>query len=429
MRVISFFKSDFTKNSLTLSFGTAIAQIIPFLSLLYFARVFSEADFGVFSLFLQFTVVLASVANGRLEQPLLVEKDNIKAASIFFAGVTFCLLFSLFIFLIILTLIFIPEKFNFLRILNNSAFQLPVSIFFGGIIVLFTYLVNRWKAYFAIAKGKIIQSISSNLIPFICLFFWKPSSSLLINGFLLGQVSLIIYFLYPAFNKETPLNRFLAQGYKFSFRQILIRYREFPAINMPFLLVDQLAAAIPLVFIAYFYGESAAGQAGLAFRSMLLPVALISGAVAQVYYKKAIDTVHENQSLRKLVLKVFFGLMIIGLFFFLPIAFLAPQIIPWFFGSKWGEAGFIMVALSVSMIIKFPVSPLGNTFIVARRIKVQALWQISLLICNFLLVVLTFYFKFKLISYIWFLVVLDLIMYSIYFLLILKVSGSSKIKN
>jgi O-antigen/teichoic acid export membrane protein len=198
---------------------------------------------------------------------------------------------------------------------------------------------------------------------------------------------------------------------------------------MPFLLVDQLAGAIPLVFIAYFYGNSAAGQAGLAFRSMLLPVALISGAVAQVYFKKSIDTVHENQSLRKLVLKVFFGLIIIGIFFFLPITFFAPQLVPWFFGSKWGEAGFIMAALSVSMIIKFPVSPLGNTFIVARRIKVQALWQISLLICNFLLVVLTFYFKFKLISYIWFLVVLDLIMYSIYFLLILKVSGSSKMKN
>src|SRR4051812_48543692 len=93
------FREDFNRNVLTLMTGTGVAQIIPLAVTPILARIYSPAQFGVFSLFVAVVSSLSVVATGRYELAIMLpRKDvnavNIAAMSITISFVVSCLLFT-----------------------------------------------------------------------------------------------------------------------------------------------------------------------------------------------------------------------------------------------------------------------------------------------------------------------------------------------
>ena len=79
--------SEFTKSTLTLVIGTAIAQSIPFVLQPFLRRIYSPEDFGAISVFLSILAVISIVSSLRYEVAMLLPKEDEDAANIFFLTV------------------------------------------------------------------------------------------------------------------------------------------------------------------------------------------------------------------------------------------------------------------------------------------------------------------------------------------------------
>ena len=70
------FKSDFSKNVLTLISGVALAQAIPILLSPLLSRIYTMEDFGEYAIYNSFISVLIILSTARFEYAIALPKDN-----------------------------------------------------------------------------------------------------------------------------------------------------------------------------------------------------------------------------------------------------------------------------------------------------------------------------------------------------------------
>jgi O-antigen/teichoic acid export membrane protein len=76
------FRSEFGKNILTLSSGTAFAQVIPFLFYPIIARIFTPAEFGLLATLTALITIMAEFSSGKYELGILIAKTKQDAANL-----------------------------------------------------------------------------------------------------------------------------------------------------------------------------------------------------------------------------------------------------------------------------------------------------------------------------------------------------------
>ena len=94
-------KSEFTRNVLTLMTGTTISLAIPIAISPILTRIYTPEDFGVFSLYMAITTIIAVIATGRYELAIMLPKKDENAADILILSLIVSLVISLISFLIV----------------------------------------------------------------------------------------------------------------------------------------------------------------------------------------------------------------------------------------------------------------------------------------------------------------------------------------
>ena len=156
--------SDFIKNSLTLSGGVALAQVLPFLFYPVLGRIFTAEEFGLLAVLTSITSVLAVVGSGKYESGILVAGDKNEAANL--------ALFAVVMGLATMAVSWVLMQFVLIRPLTawldepqleHWIFVCPLAAFF--IIVFNVY--NEWcvrESYFkALSVNKIVNSAAITL--------------------------------------------------------------------------------------------------------------------------------------------------------------------------------------------------------------------------------------------------------------------------
>jgi O-antigen/teichoic acid export membrane protein len=290
-----------------------------------------------------------------------------------------------------------------------------VSIFFGGLVLSILFFFNFKGKFITLSYARIFQALVANAIPLslIWLDFLSPTG--LILGFILGQSTVILVFIYVnrIFHLPPPqglsLNRVLP-----TFK----RFKKLITVNSPLILIDQFAANVPLILIYTFYSDATAGQFSLANRLLLLPVVVIGNSIGQVFYKNISDNKNNPHQTETLIITTFKRLSFFSIILFTSTFLLSKPLIPIIFGRGWESAGIIATWLSFSMLIRFIVSPLSSILLVYEEYKRLALWQILNLFIQLLLVLFIFNFKPDFFKYLYLLVTVDILSYLFYFYLI-----------
>ena len=94
-------KSEFNRNVLTLMTGSTISLAIPIAISPILTRIYTPEDFGVFSLYMAITTIIAVIATGRYELAIMLPKKDENAADILILSLIVSLVISLISFLII----------------------------------------------------------------------------------------------------------------------------------------------------------------------------------------------------------------------------------------------------------------------------------------------------------------------------------------
>ncbi|MCP9747565.1 oligosaccharide flippase family protein [Lacihabitans sp. CS3-21] len=402
-------KSDFLRNSLLLISGTSMAQFIPIVFSPILTRIYSPSEFGNLGLFIAINAVLCIFSTGLYEMAILNPKEDSNAINIYSLLILCSFCFSSLIFLFILLYSYFP--FLGLRLFENI-FLLPISIFFTGIFQALGYWLTRKKQFNVINYSKVSQSLALVAISILLGSFGFKKNGLVI-GFVIGNVVAV----WPLINTFISFSSYLNWENMLSVGK---KYIDYPKIVMPTSLMNTLASQAPVFFISKYYNSQIVGSYSFANRTLTAPTSVISVAIGQIYFSNVSEISNsETLNLFPAFLKTTKILLLCSFALFTPIFFFGAEIFTVIFGKDWVSAGEYVEIISIGAFIKFIVSPLSTIFLATNNLKTLAGWQTSYFIVSIIVFSCGIFFSIK--CLLWLYVAHEVILYSIYFVLMLKV--------
>ncbi len=160
---------------------------------------------------------------------------------------------------------------------------------------------------------------------------------------------------------------FLAQGQVCSYwaedptlREVASRYRKMALVGVPNVVVDAVrTSAIPMLIAAY--SVASLGQFNMAWLALQAPVALIAGALSQVYLPRLSDT--PPGEMTRVVMRVGGVALACSIPVFALLAWVSPALFPLVFGARWEAAGYFARSLAPWLALTVATSPLSNVFV------------------------------------------------------------------
>lgn len=146
-------------------------------------------------------------------------------------------------------------------------------------------------------------------------------------------------------------------------KEMAHRYRKMPLLNGPNALIDAIRLnGINLLIAAVALGHL--GQFDKAWTLLQAPIALVNGAIAQVFFQKLASVEHGH--MLPLVRFVFKRAAIAGLVVFIPLYFLSPWLFPFLLGDQWTESGLFAQAIVPWLFMTLLTSPISHIFVVTE---------------------------------------------------------------
>jgi O-antigen/teichoic acid export membrane protein len=252
----------------------------------------------------------------------------------------------------------------------------PVAAAMGMALVL-NQLAVRQRRYGAVGRRAFFQSATVQAAQLGAGLAGMRSGGLVL-GLGVGQIAGALVLLRGS-GLDGPAARTAATlG---ALRAVLRRYRRFPLLLAPSGLLNVLGRQLPILLMAYWYGAVVAGWLGLTQRVVAMPVALVGGAVAQVYLGELSRAARSDPArARSILLRASGRLALIAVPGALVLMIAAPAVFPFVFGAEWQTSGRYAQAMAVFMAAQFVVSPVSQTLVVFGRPGLQLAWDVSRLV-------------------------------------------------
>lgn len=367
-------KSEFNRNVLILTSGTAIAQAIPVLISPVLTRIYSPSDFGALALFISITSIVSVISCGRYELAIMLpEKDE---DAIHVAAVAF--IFNLFISAIfmIFLLLFGPW---FLKVIKAESlggwiYLAPFTVFFMGIYNILNYTNNRMKLYKDMSRATVYKSIAGSVVQ-VALGFLKAGVTGLISGQIISQITANLKLFKNV--KQTGL---LKHFDKEKIKQMAKRYVKFPKYDMGSGLLNISSNQIPVLLLSYFFNPAIVGFYMLSQRVITIPMTLVGSSIGQVFYQQTSEQINNLEKIKTITETTFKKLVIISVIPFSLIFCFGDFIFKYIFGEEWILAGKYARFLSPWMFFVFITSPMTNLLMTLGKLKAGFLFNLLIFI-------------------------------------------------
>lgn len=353
-------KNKFARSVSVLAGGTAIGQLIAIIGSPVITRLYSPEDFGVLAVFASMLTILGVIASLRYQLAIPLPESEVEAAN-----VTLLSLLVVLIMVVLTTVIVVPWRYDIAEVMNTPLLAeyiwlVPLGLLLIGIYETFYYLAIRLKAFPAIAKSKLTQSLCT--VSFQLIFFGLGPIALLL-GRVFGQATGSGTLASIFFSQRQVIFRNASLSI---IGKAALRYRRFPLYSSCAGLFNTGSSQLPPLVFAMFYSASAAGLYMLAQRVIALPMALLASSIADVFMPNAVEAIRESQ-LRNSVASLQRQLAWIALPPTAVLFIIAPEVFRIAFGSNWEEAGHMVRWLTPMLFLQFIASPLSRIFIAMER--------------------------------------------------------------
>lgn len=338
------FKS--ARSALLISGGTLIGQLVSFVALPVLARLYSPAEFGIYSVAMTITALAFPIAVLRLDRALLLPSLESTTKSLLYAAMAMAVLVSATVGVgTWLVGTFerdpLPSVLVALLLLTTAA------------VALFVPLVSRAGSYGSLGARTAAQSLTTTGAQFAFGLSGFTSSGLLGGAAIGTTVGAALLTSYARrLRGRTSLKKMVAS---------LRHYWRFPAIFMPIAFLTLLAQQMPLLFGASVFGLDAAGTVGMAERVVAIPVTLLGLAVGTVFESELARSIRERTGgLLRRYLQTSLALTIVGVLTGALIGLFAPWGLTLLFGQEWAVAGQVAQAMSIVVATRLVASATRN---------------------------------------------------------------------
>jgi O-antigen/teichoic acid export membrane protein len=257
-----------------------------------------------------------------------------------------------------------------------------------GVNAAFTQWAYRLKQFKTVAMNRMVQAIVTVICQTIVGLYFKNIQGMII-GLVLGQfIASVLLAFRCLLNNQQLLVPLSVPG----LRKDANKYHLFFRFQTPADIINVFTQQLPSFLLSKFAVSPAdLGFYGQAYRLMVAPGSIITGAVADVFRQKANQDYVDKGSAIEIFLrtcKILFVMMILPC---LMIAIAGPWLFSLLFGQLWATAGVYAQILVIMLLPKFIVSPLSYMYIIARKQVEDFYLHIYILLST----ILAFYLGYK----------------------------------
>ncbi len=346
-----FFRSEFLKNVLVLLTGTGLGQFITLLASPILSRIYSPAEYGVFTLFVSTASMMAAISAARYDLAIMLPKSTNHAINVLMLAVYICISFSLSLLTVagLVGLLVYFKVITLSLLMSQWIWFFPFLVFLLGIQQIFNYWLIRNKQYREVAITRITNSASNNGLAILFGLLKFREWGIFLSNFI-GQ---IIYF-FNLFYFVRKLSK--ADLQYVSSKKIKAKaeeYKEFPRTSISQAIVDMFQINGIVYFLPIFFSIVEVGYYSRALIVLQAPISLLGNAFSQVFYQNASEVHHAKGDLRPLITSTIKK----SVFVILPICILlmlfGPLLFSFVFGNQWEESGHYSRILALWLLFDF----------------------------------------------------------------------------
>lgn len=367
-KIKSINESKFVKNVIVVMSGTAMAQIITFISMPLITRLYGPESIGILGAFTAIVSILAPMAALTYPIAIVLPKSNSKARAIAKLAASISLVVGG---IMTILLLFVSEPIISLFSLNSISsflYLLPIIVILTG----FSQVMDQWlirTKYFKVkAKTTIFQAIFMNGSKIGMGFIYPVSASLVIIQ-TLGVFfrAFLMFFL----SDKSIVNKDEVHTFK-DIKKVARDNIDFPKYRAPQVLINAFSQGFPIILFATLFSPAIAGFYSLGRQALNTPIQLIGNAVQDVLYPKINELANKKKKITPIILKAVLGLFALGIIPFSIVIFWGPSIFSFVFGKEWITAGeyarwiglvALFMLITRPVIVSIPVLNIQRNFL------------------------------------------------------------------
>lgn len=356
--------------------GAASAQLIAVLALPLLTRLYSAEDFSVLAIYVAILTLIGSVVCMRLETAIPLPQDDDEAlrllilALLSVIGVTF-----------VLGLVVTILGKSFAQSIGRSEiipymWLVPIGAAMMGTYSAFQYMAMRQKAFGLIARTRLTQALTGLGAQLGLGLLGLAPIGLLIGHALMSGAGVIV-LATRAISRAALRAEMITPS---RLRGTLKTYKKFPQYSVAEELANNAGIQLPIVLIGIFLAGPEAGFLFMAMRVIGMPLAVVGGAVSQVYYANAAEFLREGRLAEETVRIVHR----LSNWIVLPLVFLgpfAPKLFHMAFGPEWERAGTLLVWMLPWYVFRLISSPIS----MVMHVKMRQPLMLALTLAGFLI--------------------------------------------
>jgi O-antigen/teichoic acid export membrane protein len=336
--------TSFSRATLTLLVGGALAQALPLLLGPWIARLYTPAEYGQFSLVWTVAGNLAVVGCARYEFALALETDDRRAAAL----LALCLRVLLAVTAVAVLAGAVWRVWAGLSV----AAALPLAV----LALAASQALAQWAAragrFAALAWARVVQWGGGALAQ-VAFGLMQAGPWGLVGGAALAAGSAALLQARPA-----PAGGWRGLLASRPLRELAHQHRDFPLLNTPHAFAGALQDTLAIALLAAWLGEPAAGVWALALRYLKAPASLVGGSLSQVLYPRLTQAASRAEA-RALVRRSLLLLAAIALPLMLVLLAFGPWLFATVFGAEWRGAGELARSLAPYVALHFIAAPLS----------------------------------------------------------------------
>ncbi len=363
----------FFQQAATIFTGAVIGNGLLIIFLPILTNLYSIESVGIYGFLMAATASLIPLATGKIEQAIVVGKDNETFPLVLSATLLIVLIVCLTLFGIsVFENIFVNNTiFDFIA---NHHYIFAIAIIFYSSQILLEGVANRNSNYGSISAGRILTPLV-----FISLAIISPindySAIDLIISYAIAPALSVIYLLYSNIDKI----RFHSKDIFSKMFLAVFNHKKFITISSPTSFLDNLAASSPIYLLGIFHSPQLVAFYTLALRIGYGPLSVIARSLSQVNLR-TISNIHQAgkkpiKQLKKLM-KPFIYFVLLAF----SATFIIDDLIIIIFGDEWAMAGHILRILFPIFLFKFFVSSFSSTLEATGFIILASLWKLIAII-------------------------------------------------
>jgi O-antigen/teichoic acid export membrane protein len=380
-----------TKNSIAVnaawaSFSAAVAQALTAAFLPALTRLYSPADFGLFTVVQSVAGVFGPFAGLRYELAIVLARSDRMAAALLLLQWASVSAFSVVVAVAVAVAFLVGNELGAIASLGPWIWSVPALVALTGVAQSATYFLIRKADFKQLGIMRIAQAAFASGLPLLGVFRAAGFGGLIGALLIASALSIVMPIRGVLAQFSKTLGRAARVG---TVRRAAAAHFRFPLYSMPYGVVGTVRErGILLVFAALTTAE-VAGLVAIAMRLSFFPAAFFASALGPVIYREAAVSVSNTAQFARLLRRIMI-LMTIGL---TPLAVLlwlyGEGLFAVLLGESWREAGRFASVLAFPALTLVISGLFDRLFDVIKRQRVGFLIELTYSTISFSTVLVT----------------------------------------